>query len=262
MTLIQFSHANGFPAGSYKTFLGHLPEAIHVRAIERIGVDPRYPVTPGWPHLVTQLCDEIEDAREDPILVGHSLGGLLSVQAAYRLPRKVRGVVMIDAPIISRWRALAFAASKLAQLDERVSPARLTKRRRDRWPSRDAAHAHLSVKPLFAAFDSRALEDYLDAGLVAHEVGLALAIDRAIETRIYRTVPHTLHRLAARSIGVPFGFIGGTRSRELALVGFAASKRFVEPNFRWFEGGHLFPMERPLEAAAALMGLFGAMQIL
>ena len=51
---VQFRHGNGVPAGSYRTFLHALSDRVpglSVRAIERIGHDPHYPITDKWPHL-------------------------------------------------------------------------------------------------------------------------------------------------------------------------------------------------------------------
>ncbi|MGH8747433.1 MAG: alpha/beta fold hydrolase, partial [Burkholderiales bacterium] len=70
--------------------------------IEAIGMDPCYPVTEGWPHLVEQLIDTLErEYRGAPVLgVGHSLGGYLSFLAAVRRPELFRAIVLLDAPVI------------------------------------------------------------------------------------------------------------------------------------------------------------------
>jgi pimeloyl-ACP methyl ester carboxylesterase len=262
MALVQFSHANGFPAGSYRTFFDYLAPTLEVQAIERIGMDPEFPVTDCWPHLVAQLEAEIEKAKEPPVLVGHSLGGMLSMQAAYSGRVRVRAVVMIDAPVIAGWRARLLQLAKLLRLDARYSPAGQTVTRRERWASRAEARTHFQSRRLFDDFDPRALNDYVNAGLIEDGAGVKLAIDRAIETRIYRTIPHHLYRLARRDQPVPFGFLAGTRSRELVQAGPLCSRHFVGPYFRWFEGGHLLPMERPEEAARALIALLADMGVL
>ncbi|WP_143291542.1 alpha/beta fold hydrolase, partial [Burkholderia pseudomallei] len=95
--IIHFSHANGFPASTYRTIFAELADDYELRFIERIGHDRRFPVTRDWPHLVEQLLDDIGRAYERPVwLVGHSLGGYLSLMAALKRPQWVRGVVMLD----------------------------------------------------------------------------------------------------------------------------------------------------------------------
>ena len=85
---IVFSHANGFPAGTYRVLFERWRSAGHpVHAIERFGHDPRYPVTSNWRGLRDQLIGFIE-AEEGglALLVGLSLGGLLDLPAAFKRP--------------------------------------------------------------------------------------------------------------------------------------------------------------------------------
>ena len=259
--LVQFSHGNGFPAGSYRAYrralAGHYPDA-RFAAVERIGHDPRYPITDKWPHLVSELVAQVESASEPIVLVGHSLGGYLSLMAAYRLGARVRAVVLLDSPLIPSWKATLFALAKKTGLDERFSPARFAKRRRERWPSRESALDHFRDKPLFAGFDPEAVRDYVDSGIASAEDGAALAFDRAREYRIYRTLPHHLHAHTRKAPPCPVAFIGGTRSVELRLTGDRETRRFVGERFRMIEGSHLFVMEKPVETAAVTRSLLTA----
>ncbi|HEX6361443.1 MAG TPA: alpha/beta hydrolase, partial [Albitalea sp.] len=102
MSLIVFSHANSFPASTYGVLFKSLrTRGFTVRAVERYGHDERYPVTDNWPHLVQQLHDfaerEVQKAGEPAFLVGHSLGGFLSLMCAARHPALARGLLLIDA---------------------------------------------------------------------------------------------------------------------------------------------------------------------
>ena len=55
------------------------------------GHNPAYPVTANWPHLVQN--DRHFGLHSEPvILLGHSLGGILSLMAASRRPDLVRCV--------------------------------------------------------------------------------------------------------------------------------------------------------------------------
>ena len=110
MTHLVFSHGNSFPAGTYNVLFEHLrARGFEVSAVDRFGHDPRYPVTSNWPHLVQQLADfaqeQVQRAGAPVFLVGHSLGGILSVMAAAQHPGLARGVLMLDSPLVSGWRA-------------------------------------------------------------------------------------------------------------------------------------------------------------
>ncbi|VBG76438.1 alpha/beta fold hydrolase [Burkholderia pseudomallei] len=253
--IIHFSHANGFPASTYRTIFAELADDYELRFIERIGHDRRFPVTRDWPHLVEQLLDDIGRAYERPVwLVGHSLGGYLSLMAALKRPQWVRGVVMLDSPVIAGWRSSALRVSQWTGLDERLSPAAATRTRCVHWASRDDAWRHFRAKPAFARWDERMLSDYIDYGIPQTSAAgeRTLAFDRQIEYMIYRTLPHTLGPRLARGAPVPVGFLAGTRSREIRQIGLAATRRAVRGRIEWLEGSHLFPMERPLETARAL----------
>jgi pimeloyl-ACP methyl ester carboxylesterase len=253
--IIHFSHANGFPASTYRTIFAELADDYDLRFIERIGHDTRYPVTRDWPHLVEQLLEDIERAYEHPVwLVGHSLGGYLSLMAALKRPQCVRGVVMLDSPVIAGWRSSVLRASQWTGLDERLSPAAATRTRRTQWASRDEAWRHFHAKPAFARWDERVLSDYVDFGVpqTGADGTRTLAFDRHIEYLIYRTLPRTLGARLVHGAPVPVGFIAGTHSKEIRKVGLNATRRATGGQVEWLEGSHLFPMEKPLETARAV----------
>ena len=121
MLPIVFSHANSFPASTYRVLFKHLKtRGFEVSAVERYGHDPQYPVTSNWPHLVHQLADfatvQVQRLGQPVFLVGHSLGGFLSVMAAARHPELVRGVLLIDSPLIGGWKANVVSAVSYTHL--------------------------------------------------------------------------------------------------------------------------------------------------
>ena len=118
--LLVFSHANSYCAGTYGVLFKDLrSRGFNVKAIDKLGHDEKYPVTSNWPHLVQQLIDfariEVEKAGQPAFLVGHSLGGFLSLMAAARAPELARGVLLLDAPILGGWRATTLGVMKNSQ---------------------------------------------------------------------------------------------------------------------------------------------------
>jgi pimeloyl-ACP methyl ester carboxylesterase len=247
--VILFSHGNSYPAGSYRKFFDYLGADFDIRSVDMYGHDPRYPVTDGWPKLVEQLIGCLEGYGEPVILVGHSLGGMLSLMAAKQRPELVRCVVMLDSPVVAGWRAVLLRLTKGRSWADKFSPAKSSKKRRHVWPDAQAAHQHFVSKPMFAAWAPGVLSDYLEHGLEPHPEGVQLRFRRDIETEIYRALPHHLGRLASGRFPVPIGFVAGVASEELRLAGLGATRALVGPNFSEIEGGHLFPMESPEKAA-------------
>jgi pimeloyl-ACP methyl ester carboxylesterase len=276
MSLVVFSHGNSFPGGTYSVLLRSLrARGFTVRAIDRFGHDPRYPVTSNWPHLVQQLADfathEVAQHQPPLYLVGHSLGGFLSLMCAARHPQlgghRVAGVVLLDSPVLGGWRAQALALAKHTQLVGAVSPGKISRARRHQWPSADEALAHFQHKKAFARWDPQVLRDYIEHGTEDADTPKGrqrvLRFDRDIETTIYNTLPHNLDRLLRRHpLPCPVAFVGGTESEEMRQVGMTMTRKVVGPHperLRLIEGSHLFPMEKPLETAQHIAELLQAL---
>lgn len=261
-TPLIFSHANSFGAGTYRVMLDALRvRGFQAHAIDQLGHDPRYPVTNNWPHLVQQLIDFTHDqadkAGASVFLVGHSLGGFLSLMVASWAPDLVRGVVLMDAPVIGGWRATALGLAKRTQLVGSVSPGKVSRRRRNHWPDAAAALTYFQSKRAFRQWDPEVLDDYITYGTVDTTIQgkpqRELRFQREIETAIYNTLPSNLEALIrARPVRCPVAFIGGTRSAEMRQVGMQLTERLTQGRIMMVDGSHLFPMERPRVTAATL----------
>lgn len=258
---IVFSHGNSFPAGTYRVLFDVWEAAgWRVHAVEAFGHDPRYPASSNWPHLVEELSAFIAALDTPapapaPALVGHSLGGLLSLMVACKHPQQASALVMLDSPAISGWRAQSLHALKASRMIARVSPGKVSRHRRHEWPSLDAVQAHFAAKAAFARWDPRVLADYVRSGFVEQDDGhVQLRFSREIETRIYDTLPHHLGTLVHRHPPrCPVSFIAGTQSAEMRAGGVGTAKALARERFRWIEGTHLYPMEKPDETAQAVL---------
>ena len=254
---IVFAHGNSFPGGTYRVMLESLRQrGFEVAAVDRFGHDPKYPVTNNWPHLVQQLADFAQSwqgASGPAFLVGHSLGGILSLMCAARHPELARGVLLLDSPILSGWKATTLGLVKKTALVGSLSPGRISSKRRHHWPSVEAAHEHLRHKKAFAQWDPQVLSDYVAYGTHDQDGQRCLSFDRDIETAIYNTLPDHLAGLLRRHpLKCPVAFIGGTHSVEMRTVGMELTERVTKGRVMMLDGSHLFPMEKPLAAAAAI----------
>ena len=267
MTTLIFSHGNSFPASTYRVMLDSLrARGFEVHAIEKYGHDPKYPVTDNWPHLVRQLAQFATQRRKESggeavWLVGHSLGGILSLMCAARHPELARGVVMLDSPVLSGWRAGAVRMVKRTPLMRRLSPSAVARRRRNEWDDRQAVYQHFRGKKVFAAWDPQVLRDYVDHGTIDAEGTWQLAFDPEVESRIYETLPHNLGPLLRKHpLKCPVAFVGGIESVEMRQVGgLDATAEVAQGRVTMIEGTHLIPMERPLATAAAIEAHIRAM---
>ena len=258
MSLIVFSHANSFSASTYRVLFKQLrARGFKVKAVDKFGHAPEYAVTNNWPRLVQQLVDfaeaEIQKTGEPAFLVGHSLGGLLSLMAAARHPELARGVLLLDSPVLGGWRAKTLGVIKSAQMVGSVSPGAVSRRRRETWPSVAAALEYFKQKKAFARWEPQVLQDYVEHGTHDRDGQRVLGFERDIETAIYNTLPDNLDRLIRRHpLKCPVAFIGGLHSREMKQVGMAMTEQVTKGRIAMLDGSHLFPMEKPAATAAAI----------
>jgi pimeloyl-ACP methyl ester carboxylesterase len=218
--------------------------------------------------LVQQLADftqrEVDKRGTPAYLVGHSLGGFLSLMCAARHPELAQGLVMLDSPILGGWRATTLGAIKTTQLIHTMSPSAISKNRKTTWDSQEAAYAHFKSKRAFARWDDQVLHDYVARGM--HEVDgkRTLSFTREVETQIYNTLPDNLDALLKRHpLKCPAAFIGGRQSVEMQRVGTTLTKKVTGAKgdtpgrIMMLDGSHLFPMEKPLATAAAIEASIG-----
>jgi pimeloyl-ACP methyl ester carboxylesterase len=260
--LVLFFHGNSFPASTYSVMLDALrSRGMQVKALEKIGHDPAYPVTSNWPHLVQEVhafAQPLTQAHNGPVVfVGHSLGGMLSLMLAAQYPQLAHAVVMVDAPAVGGWQAKVLRISKKLSLTQRFSPGAISQKRRNEWASLDEVHAHFATKKVFARWDPQVLNDYVNHGTQAIQttdgVKRVLSFDRQIETRIYETVPHNLERLLKKHpLACPVSLIAARHSREMRLAGGDFTQTITKGRINIIDGTHLVPMEKPLVTAAAI----------
>jgi pimeloyl-ACP methyl ester carboxylesterase len=259
---VLFFHGNSFPASTYQVMLNELRRrGLQVHTLEKIGHNPAYPVTSNWPHLVEEVhafAQPLVDAHQGPVVVlGHSLGGMLSLMLAALYPELAHAVVMVDAPAVAGWQANLLHLSKKLSFTAKYSPGAVSKKRRHQWGTLDEVRQHFAPKKNFARWHPQALEDYVQHGthevMVDGRVCRELSFSREIETLIYNTVPHHLESLIKRHpLKCPISLVAARHSREMKLAGIEFTKRITKGRITIIDGTHLVPMESPVATAAAV----------
>ena len=217
-----------------------------------------YAATDNWTHIEEELSEFVQQQsaqhQGSPVwLVGHSLGGILSVMSAAKNPALVRGVVMLDSPILGGWKSTAMGVAKNFPALGRFSPGAVSRKRRNSWPDLDAVIEHFRHKRAFAKWDEQVLRDYAACGTQEQDGRRVLSFDREVETRFYNTIPdHLPAYLRRHALKCPVTFIGGSHSVERRQVGMDMVERICKGRTMMLDGSHLFPMEKPLATAAAV----------
>ncbi len=261
--LIHFAHANGVPSKVYQKLFDLLADDFDVIYVPLLGPNKNYPIDNHWQSLTQQVIDSIVRQAQGRavIAIGHSLGAVLSFQAALQRPELFQQVIMLDPPLIMGKAALGLHVAKLLKLKavDRLSPAALSLRRRDHWQSRQQAAELLRPKGFYQHFDAQCFQDYLDHALSDDPVrgGVQLTIAKMDEVNIFRTNP-SLWWLPQPQPKLPMNLIIAEQGPFLA----AGFPQLVQKKFgiayQVVKGSHMFPLEQPEQSVELLKQLIQA----
>lgn len=250
--VLNFAHANGFPAKSYQTLFSYLPSSMQVIAIEKYGHNVDKPINHNWQAQVEELIDFVQAQQVDNkkvICLGHSFGGVISFIACCQRPDLFSGLIMLDPPVLSGTNALMLKLLKKTPWIDKFSPAGKAKNRRTHWPLGTDIAALFSRRTLFKSFDKRCLNDYVKHGVQEKEGQFELVFDAEVEANIFRHLPCNLSNYKNK-LTTPAMLIYGASTDVFPQSIF---KRFVKLNkqiqLKTTEGGHMFPLEKPAETA-------------
>jgi pimeloyl-ACP methyl ester carboxylesterase len=259
-TLINFVHANGFPAGSYQTLFNYLPKQYHVISHEKYGHDEKYPVENNWQPLVDELIHFVKQQleihqQEQVINVGHSFGGVISFIAACQQPKLFKGLIMLDPPVITGGTALAVKVIKKTRLVDKFSPAGKAKARRTHWPLGTDIAKLFARRKLFKSFDKRCLDDYVSHGVVERNGQLELVFSSQVEADIFRNLASNLSSYK-NQLQVPTTLV---YAEQTEVCPHSYFKKFIKLNksiqLTTTSGGHMFPLEQPEKTANLITSL-------
>ncbi|MGZ8786471.1 MAG: alpha/beta fold hydrolase [Acidimicrobiia bacterium] len=180
--------------------------------------------------------------------VGHSMGGASLVMAELLAPGTMRGLILIE-PITF--------PPPFQRVEENPLAVGAT-RRRASFASRKDALDNFAAKAAFARWDKRALQAYVDGGLVKRDGRFWLACDPHVEADAYRS--GTDHGAYARlpEIACPVLILAGAASESHpdAFVEHLADL-VQDGRYLIIPGtGHFLPMERPDLIAGQVAGEF------
>jgi hypothetical protein len=166
-------------------------------------------------------------------------------------------VVLLDAPMLGGWKAKLLKTAKRVPGAEIFSPAAISRKRRTTWASETEVLAHFQHKKAFAKWHPQVLHDYVTSGTHDEQTSQGtrrvLSFDRDVESAIYNGLPDHLETYFKRHpLKCKAALIGGLQSRELKQVGLDFSRRVTQGRVMKLDGTHLFPMEHPFVAAAAV----------
>ncbi|MFA3792083.1 alpha/beta fold hydrolase [Aliiglaciecola sp. SL4] len=243
---IHFAHANGFPAGSYRLLLDSLGQNFEVFAIDKLAHNANFPVVLGWQNQVSELMAFIQEKQAEPCyLVGHSFGAVVSYLTACQYPRMVKGLVLLDPPLITGLTSLLFKSARKLGFGDRLSPAKQAMNRCTSWPKGTNVEDYFKGKALFKDMHPECIADYVGSAVKEMPDEFKLDFDHRVEANIFRTIPLNLERYKLPG-NLPAAIITGEKTKvcKNTLIAPFIKKNKLE-HLVVKGGGHMFPLEQP-----------------
>lgn len=247
---LEFLHANGFPAGSYRQLLQQFEE-YDVHFVESLG-QFESGLPKDWKAIADQVLTQM-NFNKPCVGVGHSLGAVILLYAAELRPEAFTNLILLDPPLFSFGKRFSLWILKKLGIMDWVTPAKTVRRRREAFPSHQKAFDQLRKRSFFQKFTDQVLGDYVIHGFTEQEDYVRLRVSRELEYHIFQTIPLHFskswkglkgHLIFANEKGV----LQRSDRNELrsALPGFQQMS---------FAGSHMFPLEQPKETAGVLKKL-------
>ena len=255
---LVFAHANGYPPEAYRALLEPLCDDFAVFTVEHRpfwSAEPP-PTYLSWQHYAHDLIGTIEGAARGPaIMVGHSMGGVVSLLLCLARPELCSRMVLID-PVLVPY-GFWFANQVLMRCFGRdLHMVTKAQNRPHNFESYQSAFDFYRSKRPFRGISDDVLWDYVRAGHAQDgtEGWVSLRWQGAWEACVYRSAPSVIRSL--RKIHQPTCGIVGENSAVMGPVA-RARWRQAMPNveLNTLEGGHLIPLEQP-QACANLIQKF------
>lgn len=259
--LLHLAHANGYPPRAYAPLVERLTPHYHVIAALARSLWPgsRPNGFRDWTPLTEDLIRFLDEQQARGLIgVGHSMGGVATLDAALRRPELFRALVLID-PVIHRRRLLwLWEAMKALGLGDRLHPhIPGALRRRRLFASADEMFTRYRRAPIFSRVDDRGLRAYVEALARPRADGqVELAYPPEWEVAIYRHGPLNLWGRMSQ-LELPLLVIYGAESDAFRASAQRKMARLIpHAVFHKVEAaGHLVPLEKP-EAVAEAMHKF------
>jgi pimeloyl-ACP methyl ester carboxylesterase len=257
--LVHFAHANGFPANSYAKLFAHLSNDIELIALDKFAHNPEFPLNNNWGNQVNELIHYVETTQAaigsnlPVVLVGHSFGAVISYLACCQKPSLFSGLIMLDPPLITGLAGWAFRLAKKSKIIDKITPAGKTKIRNTRWHHKTDLVQYFKKRALFKNMDDECIADYVRAVTHEHQGEKSLHFNVQVEADIFRTIPDNLHKQYGK-LKIPSYLLTG-RYTEVCTPNLR--NHFIKGNacitHEEFDfGGHMFPLEKPLQVASRI----------
>ncbi|MPY91649.1 MAG: alpha/beta fold hydrolase [Acidimicrobiia bacterium] len=185
---LLFLHPNGFCAGLFDPIASRLGGAFRCLGVDLAGHGASDPPADLSTFTLADLATDVLAALdhlgvEQVRLVGHSLGGIVSVLVDEQRPGLVTAVLLCEAVILP-------PPEYFTMPPDRPPMADIARKRRAVWPDRAAMRARFAAQPPMAGLAPEALDAYLRWGVHDRPDGqVELACPPEVEAAVFEVTP-------------------------------------------------------------------------
>lgn len=253
---LHFLHANGYPPACYEPLFDLLRNQYRVfgMTLRPLWPDSKPEELRDWNPLSDDLLNFLDEQKVGPLLgVGHSIGAIVTLRAAFKQPERFRALVLLDPVLFVPSFILTWNLARLLGVGHRVHPLipSALKRRRH-FDNLDVVFRGYRKRDVFRYFSDESLRTYI-AGIARplEGGGFELAYSPEWEAHIYYTGvwrDMELWRGLPR-LQVPTLIIRGAETDTFLERAGALIKR-RQPKVQVVtvpQSTHLVPLERPAE---------------
>ncbi len=168
---LHFLHANGYPPECYQPLLELLEKQHHVfgMKLRPLWGDSKPDDLQDWHPLSDDLLRFLAERNQgafsmEPVIgVGHSIGGIVTLRAAIREPKKFRALVLLDPVLFIPSFLAGWTILRAMGLGDRVHPLIAgAKRRRRTFDNLDNVFRSFRSRPIFRYLSDESLRVYIE----------------------------------------------------------------------------------------------------
>lgn len=254
---IQFLHANAYTPGCYQQLFAGLNEYKITTPFQR----PLWQEEPpsdykSWHLFRDDLIRHMDEYKYRNVIgVGHSLGGIVSWLAAIERPDLFKQLILIDPVILPKFPILLVSYLPYSIQEKRVPIVSIAARRKNIWPTKEAAKEYFLSKKFFQRFDLATQQDFLNFGLKQKGEEQTLAYPRIWEAKVYGSAPNMWPLM--KHTPCPITIIRAQYSDVISDATWKKIKaKLKNGNFTQIDNaGHLVPFEKPQLCAEIIKDL-------
>ncbi len=164
-TPLHFLHANGYPPECYEPLLELLKNQHHVFGMK---LRPLWDGTKpedldDWHPLSDEMLRFLSDRGPDPVIgVGHSIGGIVTLRAAIRDPKRFRALVLLDPVLFIPSFLVGWNILRALGLGEKTHPLIAgTKKRRRTFDNLETVFRGYRTRPIFRYMSDDSLRIFI-----------------------------------------------------------------------------------------------------